>query len=56
MPRLPVLSGKEVIKILVKNGFQIVGRKGSHIRLKKRGGREVFIVVVPDHEEIPLEH
>ncbi len=53
MAKLPVLSGKEIVKILLKNGFQIVGRKGSHIRLKKREADKVFIVIVPDHKEIP---
>jgi len=33
---LPVVSGREVIKALAKAGFQVVGRKGSHIRLKKK--------------------
>jgi len=49
--KLPVMSGREVIKLLTKIGFQVVGRKGSHIRLKKRN-EKVFIVVVPDHPEL----
>ena len=49
--KLPVMSGREVIKVLTKIGFQVVGRKGSHVRLKKRN-EKVFIVVVPDHPEL----
>lgn len=45
------MSGREVIKLLTKVGFQVVGRKGSHIRLKKKN-EKVFIVVVPDHPEL----
>ena len=29
MPRLPVLSGDELIKALQKAGFEVVRRKGS---------------------------
>jgi predicted RNA binding protein YcfA (HicA-like mRNA interferase family) len=45
------VSGREVIKILTRIGFQVVGRKGSHIRLKKRN-EKILIVVVPDHPEL----
>ena len=34
MVKLPILSGSELIKILRKNGFQLVGQKGSHVRLR----------------------
>ena len=33
--KLPIISGKEVIKTLTKEGFQIKGRKGSHVTLEK---------------------
>lgn len=49
--KLPVVSGREVIKLLTRIGFQVVGKKGSHVRLKKRNGK-TFIVVVPDHSEL----
>jgi predicted RNA binding protein YcfA (HicA-like mRNA interferase family) len=40
-----------VVKALVDAGFTVVGRKGSHIRLKRRDG-ETRVVVVPDHREL----
>lgn len=49
--RLPVISGQEVVKILTRLGFKIVGRKGSHIRLKKKN-KQILIVIVPDHREL----
>jgi len=52
MPKLPVISGKEVVKALDKAGFEIVGRKGSHIRLKKKTPIKTYIVIVPFHPEI----
>lgn len=33
MAELPILSSKEVIKILEKLGYEAVRQKGSHIRL-----------------------
>ncbi len=51
MPKLPALSAREIINILTKHGFKIVGRKGSHIRLKKKN-KGTSIVIVPDHKEL----
>jgi predicted RNA binding protein YcfA (HicA-like mRNA interferase family) len=42
----------EVIKILGKIGFAIVGRKGSYVRMKRQRGKEVLIVIVPMHPEL----
>jgi predicted RNA binding protein YcfA (HicA-like mRNA interferase family) len=52
MPKLKPVSGNKLIKALSKAGFQVVGSKGSHVRLKKRTKNEVFIVIVPLHSEI----
>ena len=54
MARLLVLSGNEIMKILSRNGFSIVGRKSSHVRMKKITPQKVFIAVVPDHREVPI--
>jgi predicted RNA binding protein YcfA (HicA-like mRNA interferase family) len=54
MPRLRVLSGKEVCKILSEHGFVEVRRKGSHIIMQKRLGRTTVTVPVPDHEELKI--
>ena len=45
---LPVISGKDVVKILCKNGFIVRRQTGSHIIVK----REKRQVVVPNHDEI----
>ena len=54
MPKLPVLSGREIIKILSAKGFIIVGRKGSHVRMKKTTVDHVYITIVPNHNDIPV--
>ena len=50
MPKLPVVSGKDIIKALRKIGFEYKHRKGSHtILVRKYDGRRV---TVPDYTEI----
>ena len=43
MPMTP----KEMIKFLKKNGFEIVGQNGSHVKLKNPKTEK--IVIVPYH-------
>lgn len=50
--KLPVLSRKEIIKILCKAGFVVVKQRGSHIKLKKTDGNKNLIVTVPNHSEV----
>ena len=52
MPKLKPVSGIKVVKALSKAGFQVVGRKGSHVRLKRKTPDSVYIVIVPLHPEI----
>jgi predicted RNA binding protein YcfA (HicA-like mRNA interferase family) len=52
LSKLPVVSGREIVRVLTKIGFAIVGRKGSHVRLKRRRGEQVSIVIVPMHHEL----
>jgi len=47
--KLPILSGKEIIKALAKIGFVPVRQKGSHVFLKHVDRRRT---VVPLHEEV----
>ena len=48
MPKLPVLSGRNVVKALEQLGFEQMRQKGSHVILQ-RGG---IGCVVPLHREI----
>jgi predicted RNA binding protein YcfA (HicA-like mRNA interferase family) len=49
---LPVVSGRKVIKALTKTGFRVEGKKGSHVKIKKKENGKILIVIVPDHEEL----
>jgi predicted RNA binding protein YcfA (HicA-like mRNA interferase family) len=53
MPKLRVLSGREVLKILGGFGFQEFAQRGSHIKLRRTlpAGR-AQILTVPNHNEI----
>lgn len=52
MSKLPVVSAKDLIKALEKEGFQVIRQKGSHIVLQKRISNEVITTVVPNHSEL----
>jgi predicted RNA binding protein YcfA (HicA-like mRNA interferase family) len=49
---LPVVSGRKVIKALTKAGFKVAGRRGTHVKLKKKVNDKIFVVIVPDHAEL----
>jgi predicted RNA binding protein YcfA (HicA-like mRNA interferase family) len=48
VPKLPALSGGELVAALKKAGFLVVRQKGSHVSLAK----ESFRTVVPLHDEL----
>ena len=52
MPKLPVLSGKELIAILKKSGFSVIRQKGSHVSLQKIESKITYRTIVPMHKEI----
>ena len=54
MQKLPILSGHKIVKILSSVGFEVVGQKGSHVRLKKKTENDARIVVVPLHNETSI--
>ena len=53
MPRLRVLSGGEVLKILGEFGFQKFAQRGSHMKLRRisSSGRTQTLTV-PNYDEI----
>ena len=51
MAGLPVISGKQLIKILERQGFVVVRIKGSHHRMKHLDGR---ITTIPVHHDEDL--
>jgi len=52
LPKLKVLSGREVCRILQRYGFKEIRQRGSHIVMQKQLDKGTITVPVPDHKEI----
>jgi len=50
MPKLPHLSGAEIVQVLAGLGFTVVRQRGSHIVLRRGSGG----CVVPNHREVKV--
>lgn len=51
--KLPRCSGRDVIKVLSKNHFEIENKKGSHVTMVNRiDYRHPLKIIVPDHTEL----
>jgi len=48
MPKLPIVSGRKLIKAMKKLGFVIVRQKGSHVFLQR--GQDT--TVIPMHDPL----
>lgn len=49
MSKLPVVSGKQVVKVLQKIGYYFRDQKGSHIHLRHPNK---IPLTIPNHKEI----
>jgi len=52
MPKLRVLSGREVCAILERHGFIRVRQRGSHVVMQRRLDTGTVTVPVPDHVQL----
>ena len=50
MPRLPQVSGRQVVAIMPRLGYEVIRRRGSHVRLKRQVGEDVHVETIPDHQ------
>lgn len=51
MPKLPVFSGPELIKLALERGFVVERQKGSHVVLSKGS----LLTVIPVHGQKALK-
>jgi predicted RNA binding protein YcfA (HicA-like mRNA interferase family) len=51
-PKLPQISGQNLIKFLERLGYQIIRQKGSHVRLRKTTSVGGHNITVPNHKII----
>lgn len=49
MPKLPRITGRELVKALQKEGFEITRQKGSHVQMTKYIGSKKLTFPVPIH-------
>ena len=52
MPKLPIVSGNKLLKLLKKLGYDMIRQKGSHVRLRKVTGAGEHNITIPVHDEI----
>ena len=51
MTKLSQISGKELVKVLQKVGYELISQKGSHIKLRQFNPIKITIIV-PNHKII----
>jgi len=49
-PSLPILKGRDVVRVLESLGWQVARQNGSHIIMIKEG--EIVTLSIPDHREV----
>ena len=49
---MPVVSGKDLIKMMTRMGYEVVRQRGSHVRLRKTTNAGEHHITVPFHREI----
>ena len=52
MTKLPIVSGKEIVKVLTKIGFSHIRTHGSHAILSKQTENGKISIPVPLHSEL----
>lgn len=52
MPRLKVLSGEDVIKILESFSFAVISQEGSHVKLRRTINKINQTLTIPNHKEL----
>lgn len=52
MGDLPILSGKKLLRILSKNGFRALRKKGSHVFVENAEGDRGTVIPVHSNEDL----
>ena len=53
MPKIPSLSGREILRILLKAGFFIHHQSGSHARLFHKQRSELHVTIPIHNKDLP---
>ena len=52
MPKLPVVSGDKLIKLLTKLGYEVLRQRGSHVTLRKTTEGGEHTITIPRHPDL----
>ena len=52
MTKVPNLPYTKIVRALQRDGWMVVRQRGSHIRLQKRVGDEVWKLTIPAHRPV----
>lgn len=52
MPKLKVLSGKDVVQTLERLSFKVVHQRGSHVKLSRDVGGRRQTLTIPLHDTL----
>jgi predicted RNA binding protein YcfA (HicA-like mRNA interferase family) len=52
MPKLPAISGDDLIRFLRSFGYEVIRQRGSHIRLRKSTTVGEHHLTVPAHKQL----
>jgi len=50
--KLPLISGRDTVKVFVRLGYAVVRQRGSHIRLEHASDAKRKKLTVPDHKTL----
>lgn len=50
--KYPVISGDDIVKVLVSLGYEKVKQRGSHIKMRKIYSEGKHTIIIPNHKEI----
>ncbi|MBI4266848.1 MAG: type II toxin-antitoxin system HicA family toxin [Chloroflexi bacterium] len=52
MTSVPILSYREIVRALPRDGWVIIRQRGSHIRLQRHSGERTLKLTVPAHNPV----
>jgi len=53
LPKLPVVSGRELVKALERAGFEFLRQRGSHVTMVNRDKGRTAVVPVHSNKDLP---
>ena len=52
MPKLPIISGKKLLKLLKKAGYKEIRKKRSHVFIEHESGNQSTVIPVHANEDL----